>query len=173
MPEDQRGRGGRSAGEGTTSSAEDFPDALGRAIKVVRAGRDLGRRELAEAAGLSYSYLAEIENGTKQPSSRAILAIADALGIPAHELMAAADTLRAPPPDETSSSPLSWLARYSSGPTPPQAEVRDEALGDAPVAALRSAPSDPRLLELVDLFRDLAPEDQARLLDMARRLAGC
>ena len=40
-------------------------EGLGRAIRVLRTARDLGRRELAERAGLSYSYLAEIENGDK------------------------------------------------------------------------------------------------------------
>jgi len=42
-----------------TSSSEDpiFYVALGRAIQVLRTERGLGRRELAELAGLSYPYL--------------------------------------------------------------------------------------------------------------------
>lgn len=66
-------------------------EALGRAIKVIRAGHDLGRRELADRAGLSYSYLAEIENGKKLASSSAQQAIAAALGITVSELLAAAE----------------------------------------------------------------------------------
>jgi transcriptional regulator with XRE-family HTH domain len=71
------------------------PAELGRAVKVLRTVRDLSRRELAEAAGLSYSYLAEIENGGKQPSSRALAAIADGLGISAAELLVEAEELAA------------------------------------------------------------------------------
>jgi transcriptional regulator with XRE-family HTH domain len=66
-------------------------EALGRAIKVIRTAQDVGRRDLAERAGLSYSYLAEIENGRKQASSSAQQAIASALGIPVSELIAAAE----------------------------------------------------------------------------------
>jgi transcriptional regulator with XRE-family HTH domain len=68
-----------------------FAEALGRAIKVIRTGLDLGRPQLAERAGLSYSYLAEIENGKKQASSSAQQAIAKALGITGSELLAAAE----------------------------------------------------------------------------------
>ena len=56
-------------------------EALGHVIKVLRTGINLGRRELAARAGLSYSYLTEIENGTKQASTAAQRAIARALGI--------------------------------------------------------------------------------------------
>ena len=68
-----------------------FAEALGRAIKVIRTGLDVGRPQLAERAGLSYSYLAEIENGKKQASSSAQQAIAKALGISGSELLAAAE----------------------------------------------------------------------------------
>jgi transcriptional regulator with XRE-family HTH domain len=68
-----------------------FAEALGRAIKVLRTGLDMGRRDLARAAGLSYSYLAEIENGKKGASAAAQQAIARALGISLSELLAAAE----------------------------------------------------------------------------------
>ena len=51
---------------------------LGRAIKALRAEADLSRKDLAERAGISYSYLAEIENGSKPPSTRTIVEIANA-----------------------------------------------------------------------------------------------
>lgn len=66
-------------------------EALGRAIKVIRTGLGLGRPELAERAGLSYSYLAEIENGKKQASSAALHAIAIALAMSPSELLAASE----------------------------------------------------------------------------------
>lgn len=72
-------------GEGTHA------EALGRAIKVIRTGLGIGRPELAARAGLSYSYLAEIENGKKQAGSSALHAIAKALGMTPSELLAAAE----------------------------------------------------------------------------------
>ena len=74
-----------------------YNEAMGRAIKVVRTEQGIERRELAEKAGISYSYLAEIENGNKPPSSQVLLAIAEALGLRPSELHATADSL----PDRT------------------------------------------------------------------------
>jgi len=55
--------------------------AIGRAIQVVRTDRGLSRKEFAARTGLSYSFLSEIENGVKQPSSRAYAVIAEALDV--------------------------------------------------------------------------------------------
>lgn len=72
-----------------------YYEFLGRAIKVERTARGMDRRALAERSGLSYPYLSEIENGSKRPSSQAVLLIAEALGLGPSELMAAAERLRA------------------------------------------------------------------------------
>ena len=77
--------------------------AFGRAVKVIRTGLDLGRRELAARAGLSYSYLAEIESGKKQASASAQQALARALGMSVSELLAAAEE---------------WAERMADGPIP-------------------------------------------------------
>jgi transcriptional regulator with XRE-family HTH domain len=55
--------------------------AIGRAIQVVRTDRGWSRKEFAARTGLSYSFLSEIENGVKQPSSRTYAVIADALDV--------------------------------------------------------------------------------------------
>jgi len=55
--------------------------SMGRAIQVVRTDRGWSRKDLAEQTGLSYSFLSEIENGVKTPSSRTFAAIADALDV--------------------------------------------------------------------------------------------
>ena len=55
--------------------------SMGRAIQVVRTDRGWSRKDLAERTGLSYSFLSEIENGVKTPSSRTFAAIADALDV--------------------------------------------------------------------------------------------
>jgi len=70
-----------------------FYEALGRAIKVMRAEQGLERKDLAEAAGVSYPYLAEIENGKKRPSSKALLAVAEALGVRPYRLLERAESL--------------------------------------------------------------------------------
>lgn len=68
-----------------------FPQALGRTIKVVRTDLGIERRALAEAAGISYSYLTQIENGHKPPSSSVLARIARPLGMRTHQLMEAAE----------------------------------------------------------------------------------
>ena len=74
---------------------------LGRAIRLLRVERGLERKDLAARSGLSYPYLSEIESGKKRASSQALLAIAQALGVRPHELLATADALarRDQPPD--------------------------------------------------------------------------
>ena len=72
------------------------PEGLGRAIKVRRTGLDLSRKELAERAGVSYSYLAEIEKGSKSPSSKKLGKIAEALGLALHQLLESAESWRMP-----------------------------------------------------------------------------
>ena len=86
------GRSPRDSDEFQSSPA--FAEALGRTIKVVRTDRGIDRRDLAEAAGISYSYLTEIENGNKPPSSSVLEPIARALGLRMSELIQAAEDRR-------------------------------------------------------------------------------
>jgi transcriptional regulator with XRE-family HTH domain/CheY-like chemotaxis protein len=82
-----------------------FEEGLGRAIRVLRTGQDLSRGELAERAEISYSYLSEIENGAKSPSSRVLAALAEALGLPVHDLLEAAETWRRPSVEHAEAPP--------------------------------------------------------------------
>ncbi len=82
---------GRSRRHRELESSREFAQALGRAIKVLRTDLGLERRELAERAGISYSYLTEIENGNKPPSSSVLRPIAHALGLRLSELTEAAE----------------------------------------------------------------------------------
>ena len=63
----------------------EFYEALGRTVQVLRTDQGLDRRDLADRAGISYSYLAAIENGKKPPSSKVLFSIAGALGLLSHE----------------------------------------------------------------------------------------
>jgi transcriptional regulator with XRE-family HTH domain len=66
---------------------------LGRAIAAARTEQGLKRSQLALAAGVSYPYLSELENGTKHGSTRKIGQIADALGVTPSTLLARAESL--------------------------------------------------------------------------------
>lgn len=52
---------------------------LGRTIVIRRTMLEMGRRELAEAAGISYTYLSELETGVKGPSQGMLTSLAGAL----------------------------------------------------------------------------------------------
>jgi transcriptional regulator with XRE-family HTH domain len=64
---------------------------LGRAIHLRRVELGMKRRDLAIAAGLSYPYVSEIENGHKEPSAKALRQLADALDLAPVELVALTD----------------------------------------------------------------------------------
>ena len=96
----QRGRP-REAGH------RDLLASIGKAIRLRRVERDMKRSELADRSGLSYAYVAEIENGTKQASSKALWQLAQALGLEPHELMALAARLE-PASREPSGAPPLW-----------------------------------------------------------------
>jgi transcriptional regulator with XRE-family HTH domain len=69
---------------------------LGRAIASLRTARGMKRMDLKQASGLSYPYIAEIENGSKKsPSLKAVAAIAASLGVSPAELQARAEELKA------------------------------------------------------------------------------
>lgn len=75
---------------------EPNTEYLGRAIASIRTALGMKRMDLKHKSGLSYPYIAEIENGSKKsPSLKAIAAIAKALGVSPAELQARAEDLRA------------------------------------------------------------------------------
>ena len=74
---------------------EPSTEYLGRAIASLRTARGMKRMDLKHASGLSYPYIAEIENGSKKsPSLKALAAIAAALDVSPAELQARAEELR-------------------------------------------------------------------------------
>ncbi len=163
--------------EGTI--AEAMPEAaFGRVVKVLRTVQDLGRRELADAAGLSYSYLAEIENGAKPASANAQAALAEALGMPLSALIAEAERLAAASaePGAGEEQPLRE-PRAGKRPASPAEKPAHHRLGarerqlrwfqSAPVAAPPASPSS-RLAEPSPDERYLREAENS--LDTLRRL---
>lgn len=110
-----------------------YYEALGRAIQVLRVERGLARKELAEASGVSYPYLSEIENGKKRPSSESLLAIANALEMRPSELMERAESYRGTAPAEPHNPRFEGMA--------PSHEWTQPVMSDA--LHLPSGPSQP------------------------------
>ena len=162
--------GRRSAGSEESRYPPGFAQALGRTIKVLRTDLGIERRDLAERAGISYSYITEIENGNKPPSSSVLNPIASALGLRMSQLIEAAEGRM-----DTQGAELSL---------PSPLEEPFGAMSDSPAeipfgqfASMRpSLRGSHRNLgaataELERLMRNMASEDIERLLDYARRLA--
>ena len=71
--------------------------ALGDWIKARRSGQNMSQRELADRAGISRSYLCDIERGRgTQPSVGTLDAVATALGVDRTEVLRVAGILDVP-----------------------------------------------------------------------------
>jgi transcriptional regulator with XRE-family HTH domain len=165
----------------------EFYEALGRTVQVLRTDQGLDRKDLADRAGISYSYLAAIENGKKPPSSKVLFAIAGALGLLTHELLASVETrLRRqhqPAASARFAAPSArqpWfharpVAAASPAPSPPADRLHPSEFDPGS----RSAPSAGApysaagfLMEMERLNSQLNDEDRDIVLGLARRLAG-
>jgi len=61
---------------------------LGEKVKVLRKRQGMTIKELALALGFpSHSYISEIENGKKRPSTEMIIQIADLFGVTVDQLV--------------------------------------------------------------------------------------
>src|SRR4029453_18387744 len=101
----------------------------GKAVSIRRIELGLSRQQLAGRSGLSYPYVSEIENGVKFPSPNALSALAGALELVPHELVARAEALAgdvwrdeggAPRPDDDDEA--RWVRRQAE--TPPSTAAR-------------------------------------------------
>jgi transcriptional regulator with XRE-family HTH domain len=61
---------------------------LGAEVQKARKAAKLGQEELARVAGVSPTYLRQVEGGKRSPSLDALLRICGALGIKASRLIA-------------------------------------------------------------------------------------
>jgi transcriptional regulator with XRE-family HTH domain len=165
---------------GHHSSDPAFLAAYGDAIADLRASRRMDRKQLAEAASISYSYLSAIESGQKIPSPKLEAAIAAALGVPASEILALAngalaeDNRQQTTDDRPNALEVAAIrmdtdavASYSmampASPMHRPPEPEPSSGGLSPPAALA---------ELRVLLQHMSPEDSAMVVSMARRLSG-
>jgi transcriptional regulator with XRE-family HTH domain len=165
--------------------AGEFTRTLGHTVKVVRVDQGLSRRELGERVGISVSYVSEIENGHKPPSSPVLLRIAEALGMAPSDLLARAE-------HRAASAQPGAVSRPGDLPAYARLDLTIPAFGtgrlhrpmDSPSALAstddvrRDACERPEPAERArgwqearELLDRLSPEDLARVLDLARRLA--
>jgi transcriptional regulator with XRE-family HTH domain len=54
---------------------------IGKTLKYIREKKGYSLRKLAEKAGLSHSFISDIEHGRSNPSIKKLLVIAEALSI--------------------------------------------------------------------------------------------
>jgi transcriptional regulator with XRE-family HTH domain len=151
-----------------------FAEALGRTIKVIRTDLGIERRDLAQRAGISYSYITEIENGNKPPSSSVLGPIAAVLNLRMSQIIEATEARM-----ESQGAEASWpVPQYESAGLQRSDSPADEVFGEFACAttmqpSLRGPNRNLRaaVIELERLMRSMAREDIERLLDYARRLA--
>jgi transcriptional regulator with XRE-family HTH domain len=65
----------------------DLLSTIGETLRAERRERGLTLKQVAEGAHVSVSYLAEIERGEKDPSSRVLESIAGGLDVEVSELL--------------------------------------------------------------------------------------
>jgi transcriptional regulator with XRE-family HTH domain len=132
---------------------------LGRFVGDRRAELGLSRKELADASGLSYPYVSQIETGEREPALKAMRGLAAALDVPVEQLAGL-------------TSPAQWMtsaAVVASSPTPPTppsaagSERRHETVLLAVERRLREVPPLQRLALLSELTaRTVAELSQER-----------
>ena len=96
---------------------------LGEFIREQRRVGHLSLRKLSEMAGISNPYLSQIERGMHEPSIRVLRAIAEALSLPADELLRQAGLVDT---DAEPADPASTEAAIRSDPG--LSEAQKEAL---------------------------------------------
>jgi transcriptional regulator with XRE-family HTH domain len=68
-------------------------EALGDAIRQVRAERGLSQEDAALASGIDRAYFGHIERSTKNPTVETLLKVADGLDIPPSGLLLGAEKI--------------------------------------------------------------------------------
>ena len=141
----------------------------GRAIETLRASKNLTRDEVARLAGISYSYLSEIERGLKRPSSDIVARVARAFGMKGSAFLQYVEELSAPLPDDMKpvaavQLPLKrsrTLSLFAGDQTLTAASKSREGAGGR---------GDLVISELLVIARRLPAGDRQALLELARHL---
>jgi len=154
-----------------------FLASYGAVIRQMREELGLDRKELAEAAGISYSYLSAIESGQKLPSATVQTSLAASLGVPASDLLARANGELEVQPREREAFRAVDAAMVRADMDPGEIAPAARMAAMPPRSMMAPSPEpgispSGALAELQLLVPSLSPEDAAMVVSMARRLAG-
>ena len=145
---------------------------FGRAIETLRASKNLTREEVARLAGISYSYLSEIERGLKRPSSDIVSRIARAFGMKGSAFLQYVEELSAPLPDDM--KPVAAVQLPLKRARPLSLFTGDQTLPASARSRGRAGRSADRvdlvINELLIIARRLPTGDRQALLQLARHL---
>ena len=135
-----------------------------KAITALREQRGMTREALAAAAGISASYLYEVERGLKRPSTDVLAKLALALGMRPSEVM-----------EYIERQPSAPTGRFAVKSFIAQPRLRREwaaarTPAEAPLPAPEPAAGKDVLRELAAIAQELDEQDVSMLLDLARRL---
>jgi transcriptional regulator with XRE-family HTH domain len=148
---------------------------FGRAIETLRASKGLSREEAASLAGISHSYLSEIERGLKRPSADIVARIARAFGMKGSAFFQYVEDLSAPLPEEPAPARAVQLPLKRGRPLPLFSGDQEPAGTRRTRRRRRGLPEseesgDLAVSELLVIGRRLRPEDRTALLQLARHL---
>jgi transcriptional regulator with XRE-family HTH domain len=68
--------------------------ALGKVLRAERERQGWSQEELCDRAGMDRTYLSGVERGARSPNLRAVVRIAEALGVPLSKLVLAAEAIK-------------------------------------------------------------------------------
>jgi transcriptional regulator with XRE-family HTH domain len=150
---------------------------FGRALETLRASKGLSREEVAGLAGISHSYLSEIERGLKRPSADILARVARAFGMKGSALFQYVEELSAPLPEEVAPPRAVQMPLRRGRPLPLFSNDSDQAAARAGrqrrrpgLPPGRDEGADLALSELLVIGRRLRPDDRTALLRLARHL---
>ncbi len=123
----------------------------------------MSREELAEAAGISASYLYEVERGLKRPSTDVLAKLAAAFGMLPSQVLEYMERQMAPPTGFRA-------ALFSLAPPASRREWAGKAQAAAQPAATPPGSPNPEIETLTGIARELDDQDLHILLELARRL---
>jgi len=149
-------------------SDPEFLAAYGAVVRQRRAELGLARKELAERARISYSYLSSIESGQKLPSESVLTTLAMALELSPADLLARANDMVLSESSSRSAESTSRSDSFSS----PEASFARTRSSEPPALELSSSDlsASGTSAEIDALLPELSSEDRATLLSVARKL---
>jgi len=141
-----------------TEKAPEIGLDYGRVIEALRRQRGMTQEALASAAGVSASYLSEVERGFKRPSTDVLAKLAKAFGMLPSQLLEFVESFAAVPAQSVDSlvppkSRREWASAAN--------RLGQEGEGT------RSASKDQALKSLLFAAQHLAEDDLRTLLDLA------